>query len=70
MLGLSGFAAAQGAAFSQALRPGSAVDDTVCALTAQPTFVDDGTRLPRGNIVSYNMQGYDNTSLRFNAIIS
>ena len=64
-LGLSRFAAVQGAALGQQLRPGGTVDGTVHASAAQQALVggvDDGVHLHGGDIVSYNLQGYDGTS--------
>ena len=64
-LGLSRFAAVQGAALGQQLRPGGPVDGPVHTSAAQQALVggvDDGVHLHGGNIVSYNLQGHDGTS--------
>ena len=72
-LSLSRFAAAQGAALNQQLRPGGTMDGAVHASAAQQAFIgsiDDGIHLHGGNIVSYNLQGHDSTSSLSGVIIS
>ena len=64
-LGLSRFAAAQGAALGQQLRSGGTVDSAVHASAAQQALVggvDDGIHLHGGNIISHDIQGHDDTS--------
>lgn len=65
-LGLSRFAAAQGAALGQQLRPCGTVDGAVHATAAQQALlggVDDGVHFHGGDIISHNMQGHGATSL-------
>ena len=64
-LGLSGLAAAQGAALGQQLRSGGTVDGAVYTSAAQQALVgsvDDGVHLHGSNIMSNDMQGHDDTS--------
>ena len=71
-LGLSGFAAVQGAALGQQLRPGGPVDGPVHTSAAQQALVggvDDGVHLHGGDIVSYNLQGHDGTSSHSGVIV-
>ena len=71
-LGLSRFAAVQGVALGQQLRPGGTVDIPVHTSAAQQALVgdvDDGVRPHGGDIVSYNLQRHDGTSSHSGVII-